>query len=225
MRRRAVAVQQKTRRRQAVVRRQAAQYRLRCRAAAPMWRRAAVEQQAVPQRRFQSGLASPTRRPAVAGQQAVPLRRSALAGRRAAQRCWRRRAVAPTPRPAVVGQQAAAQHHFHSQAVVPKPPTAVRLLWSICHRCRSRPAAEVWRRPVDRACSEAPSRAALPAVLPARALPAWRRPAPEPLRQRRRSRRPCRRDEPGLRAAAALHRYCRWTGEAFPSPPLIHFAC
>ena len=200
MRRPAVAVQQKTQRRQAVVGRQAAQYRLRCRAAAPMWRRAAVEQQA------------------------VPLRRSALAGRRAAQRCWRCRAVAPTPRPAVMGQQAA-QHHFHSQAVVPKPPAAVRLLWSICHRCRSRPAAEVWRRPVDRACSEAPSRAALPAVLPARALPAWRRSAPEPLRRRRRSRRPCRRDEPGLRAAAALHRYCRWTGEAFPSPPLIHFAC
>ena len=200
MRRPAVAVQQKTQRRQAVVGRQAAQYRLRCRVAAPMWRRAAVEQQA------------------------VPLRRSALAGRRAAQRCWRRRAVAPTPRPAVMGQQAA-QHHFHSQAVVPKPPAAVRLLWSICHRCRSRPAAEVWRRPVDRACSEAPSRAALPAVLPARALPAWRRSAPEPLRRRRRSRRPCRRDEPGLRAAAALHRYCRWTGEAFPSPPLIHFAC
>jgi hypothetical protein len=209
MRRWAVAVQQATQRRQAVVGRQAAQYRLRCRVAAPMWRRAAVEQQAVPQRRFQSGLAA-------------QLRRLALAGRRAAQRCWRCRAVAPTPRPAVMGQQAA-QHHFHSQAVVPKPPAAVRLLWSICHRCRSRPAARR-QQPVDRACSEAPSRAALPAVLPAWALPAWRRPAPEPLR-RRRSRRPCRPDEPGLRAAAALHRYCRWTGEAFPSPPLIHFAC
>ena len=100
MRRRAVAVQQKTQRRQAVVGRQAAQYRLRCRVAAPMWRRAAVEQQAVPQRRFQSGLASPTRRPAVAGQQAVPLRRSALAGggRRSgagAAGPWRRRRGRP----------------------------------------------------------------------------------------------------------------------------------
>jgi hypothetical protein len=112
------------------------------------------------------------------------------------------------------------------------------------------PADPTWRRSPERPLAAPLLVLRLPAlaelvspglVLPGLVLPglvlqrpAWPQlvlrvwPQPVPGRSRRPQRRqpaPCRPDVPVHRAEALSDGRCRWTGEAFPSPPLIHFAC